>query len=192
MDKLADEIFTGLQLLDKFDASQVTTLVEQSLKVISKEASEDTVFASPALQKVDAIQLKQVYSSLVGLLLHAYKLNADVMELESTLEFIDKEKVKLLTKRYTEYAPKIRNILSTTTFNFPHIVDTKWRLDYLVKSDTLERVNAPIYFIKLKTITNEGKVNFVEFTCTMEQLEDLLVKIEDAEASLERVREKLL
>lgn len=104
----------------------------------------------------------------------------------------EKGRIQQITKIYSEVKANVRSVLNTTTFTFPHIVDVDWRLDYYIKSNTVEKVNSPTYFISLKTNQPhkpgqpddaEGKV---EFTCTMEQLQDLVTKLKDATKQVER------
>lgn len=97
------------------------------------------------------------------------------------------DRIEILIKKYSEKYTKIRKVLSNSSFSFPHITDVEWRLDYFVKSDTLEKMNRPVYFLKLKTRENGGKNKDIEFACTLEQLQDLVNKLKDAEHSLSRI-----
>ena len=88
-------------------------------------------------------------------------------------------------------------------FNFPHIVGTDWRMDYCIKTDTLGHVGKPIYYISLKTEKNlklpESSVTEipkmeqenVDFTCNLEELQDLVSKLKDATKQMERVQSEL-
>lgn len=81
-------------------------------------------------------------------------------------------------------------------FTFPHIVDVDWRLDYFIRSSNMEKVNTPVYLLSLKTKTTRelstessenGRNNEnINFTCTQEQLQDLLFKLKDAVKQVER------
>ncbi|KAK2562106.1 COMM domain-containing protein 3 [Acropora cervicornis] len=74
-----------------------------------------------------------------------------------------------------------------TGSSFPHIVDVDWRLDYYIKNNQMEKVNKPMYLITLKTEESgkpQGKD--VQFSCSMEQLQDLVGKLKDACKSIER------
>jgi len=51
----------------------------------------------------------------------------------------------------------------------------------------MNRVDAATYFIKLKAKTNEGQNKDVEFNCTLEQLQDLVVKLKDASKQVDRI-----
>eukprot|EP01120_Amphizonella_sp_Union-15-10_P016950 TRINITY_DN9242_c1_g1_i1.p1 TRINITY_DN9242_c1_g1~~TRINITY_DN9242_c1_g1_i1.p1 ORF type:complete len:193 (-),score=39.41 TRINITY_DN9242_c1_g1_i1:123-701(-) len=192
MNDLPTETLNGVKLLQKLDPSQIKTLVDLTFQILSKEKTDQVLLEDKTLKKLEPQQLKQLHSALTSFILHAAKANTDVLELEQILESLPKDKLSIFTTAYKNKLPELRNRLSGLTFAFPHITDVRWRLDYMVKSDTLERANSAVYFIRLKTIANEGKVEHVEFSCTLEQLEDLVTKLEDAGQSLERVRDKIL
>lgn len=77
-------------------------------------------------------------------------------------------------------------MLSETSSSFPHLVDVSWRLDYFIKKDTISRLNKPVYTIALKT-KQEGKTKDITFTCTLEQLQDLVNKLQDSTHSINRI-----
>ncbi|TNN59502.1 COMM domain-containing protein 3 [Liparis tanakae] len=67
----------------------------------------------------------------------------------------------------------------------PHINDASWRLQYHVKNDQIDKVNEPFYLIALNT-ENKGSSEDINFTCTVEQLQDLVGKLKDAAKSVEK------
>jgi hypothetical protein len=99
----------------------------------------------------------------------------------------NEDRADFIAKKYGERFTDIRRILSFSTFNFPHVVNVDWRMDYLIKGENLEKLNRPTYYIKLKTMEKDNKEGQVEFVCTQEQLTDLVNKLKDAEYSLERL-----
>jgi hypothetical protein len=91
-------------------------------------------------------------------------------------------------------------LLSRTTFSFPHIVGVDWRLNYFIKSNSVERENKPVYFIRLKTnaptappssgsegSSQQQQSEDVEFTCSAWELIDLHTKLRDAAKQFERI-----
>lgn len=89
--------------------------------------------------------------------------------------------------QYQKKVPMLRHILSATSFGFPHIVDADWRLDYYLKSDSISKVNQPQYYLKLKVKDENGAPRDVEFVCTIEQLQDIVNKLQDAAHSINRL-----
>lgn len=100
---------------------------------------------------------------------------------------LPQERIDLICQRYTETFNALRANLSQSQFQFPHIVDVQWRLDYFIKSNAVEKIHQPVYLIKLKTKQSPGGENKeIEFSCTLEQMQDLVAKLKDAEHTLER------
>jgi hypothetical protein len=104
---------------------------------------------------------------------------------------------------YSTAKEAIRTLLSTTNFHYPHITGIDWRLDYFMKSNAMEKVNTPVYMLSFETKkpqhldVDEGESFFhfvndvedtdkVEFSCTLEQLQDLLNRLKDAAKQVER------
>ena len=93
-----------------------------------------------------------------------------------------------MSKIYEERVEEIRLVLAGTTFHFPHIVDVDWRLDYHVKSTQLSKVNKPVWLINLKTFPNDStSLQDVNFTCNLQDIQDLLIRLKDAIKQVERI-----
>ncbi|XP_012773430.1 COMM domain-containing protein 3 isoform X2 [Maylandia zebra] len=67
----------------------------------------------------------------------------------------------------------------------PHITDASWRLEYHMKNGQVDKVNDSFYLISLNT-ENEGSSEDINFTCTVEQLQDLVGKLKDAAKTMEK------
>jgi COMM domain containing 3 len=89
-------------------------------------------------------------------------------------------------------------MLSTTTFNFPHIVDVDWRLDFYIRNNSVDKINHPEYLIKFHTLeshsaddeeANESglKKGEVQFACSATELLALYKKLQDAVKQFERI-----
>ncbi|XP_072306773.1 COMM domain-containing protein 3 isoform X2 [Eucyclogobius newberryi] len=68
----------------------------------------------------------------------------------------------------------------------PEINDVSWRLQYQIKSGQVDKVDEPFYLITLNTENEARTCEDVNFTCTVEQLQDLVGKLKDAAKSMER------
>ncbi|XP_068741635.1 COMM domain-containing protein 3-like [Montipora capricornis] len=97
------------------------------------------------------------------------------------------DKIEYFSKYFQECKPELEALLSRTGSSYPHIVDVDWRLDYYIKNNQMEKVNQPTYLITLKT-EESGKSHGkdVQFSCSMEQLQDLVGKLKDACKSIEK------
>mmetsp|Transcript_17659 Transcript_17659/g.30055 ORF Transcript_17659/g.30055 Transcript_17659/m.30055 type:complete len:118 (+) Transcript_17659:220-573(+) len=96
-------------------------------------------------------------------------------------------------EKYTKVSKELFAYLSTTGFNFPHIVDVNWRLSFHMKSQNLEKENKPLYLVRFDTkkpsptpLQND-KTSPVEFTCNGWELLDLVQKLKDAAKQFDRV-----
>jgi hypothetical protein len=70
----------------------------------------------------------------------------------------------------------MRQLLLKKGFQFPALLDVDWRLDYIVETSTLQGNMEPLYTLKFKFNTGESTM----FSCTVEQLQDLYQKLNDA------------
>lgn len=67
------------------------------------------------------------------------------------------------------------------------VVDLAWRLDYHVRSSTTGVVNRPVYLVTLKTMERDGTPRDHEFTCSLEQMQDLAAIVRDANKQVDRI-----
>eukprot|EP01126_Amoeba_proteus_P015221 TRINITY_DN1680_c0_g1_i12.p1 TRINITY_DN1680_c0_g1~~TRINITY_DN1680_c0_g1_i12.p1 ORF type:complete len:200 (-),score=38.68 TRINITY_DN1680_c0_g1_i12:86-685(-) len=191
MDELADEISKGVDLLkdaNKFSDEAFTAIVKLSFAILTGEENEDALAKSALLSSIDGALLKQTYATLTSLILQFSKLNADsnLVEEYLTESQVSKPRVSIVTDEYKKYFGNVRQMLWSTGFNFPHIVDVQWRCDYVVKTNSMERLNLPVFFVKLK-VADDKSLRDVEFTCNLDQLQDLVSSLKDATVSLERL-----
>ena len=68
-----------------------------------------------------------------------------------------------------------------------HIIGCDWRLDYHVRSSATGIEHVPVYFVSLKTKGSDGTLGSTDFTCSMEQMQDLLSIVRDATKQLDRI-----
>ncbi|XP_035228004.1 COMM domain-containing protein 3-like isoform X3 [Stegodyphus dumicola] len=132
---------------------------------------------------------KTAYSSLLSFLLEAAKHDADPMSLSSVLEEcrMDSSRISMFQNKFQENKDKIQSQLSRIGRSFDHVIDVKWRQDYVIKSSNCKKVCELNYIICLKTwnpLTNS--TDDVTFACSMEQLQDLVLKLKDATKCIER------
>lgn len=67
----------------------------------------------------------------------------------------------------------------------PTIVGVDWRIDYAIRSNSIGRINAPMFFVSLK-IHDRGLYRYITMTATNEELQDLLSKVKDAVKQADR------
>jgi len=136
------------------------------------------------------ILMLRSYASLISVIYEFGKLDIDSSSIQEFLseQGLPETHTSAFLNAYTNSNNifVIRKMLASTGFHFPHIVDVDWRVDYAIKSDSLEKLNSPTFFVKLKTRQN-GVLQNVEFTASLEQMQDLVRKLKDATVSLERL-----
>lgn len=103
-------------------------------------------------------------------------------------------RAKKLCDAYKTNKNGIQSQLELIGYSPRHIVDIDWRLDYCIKVDTCNSVGIPLYHVRLttkqeydtETRTGAGSKD-VTFTCTIQQLQELVSKLKDAVRHLEKL-----
>lgn len=190
---ISEEIQKGLSVLKAKDFESPAVhkeLIDITVKIILGEESPAKIFDSKPLAGVDRIALKQAHSCLAALFLASAKDDSDA---DAVLSTLDEEGVPDLIQAYAtgiydKYRAKIRsNVLAgASSVRRPRVVDIDWRLDYYLKNNEVEGISIPVYFVRLHTRNNDGTPGKVEFTCSLEELQDLVAKLKDASKQTER------
>jgi len=170
----------SLQNLSCYSDSNIFN--EASYKASVELAFEVAKGGSSSASAPTSVQVKQAYTAAVSLILEAAKHDAAPSEITATLEeakFSD-ARSKTFVSLYEKNKSAIRNNLLKSSFSFLSVIGVEWRMDYYMRSDLLEQVQTPVYFISLRTQKNDGSEGTVEFTCNLQELQDLLAKLKDA------------
>ncbi|KAL9646104.1 hypothetical protein ABK040_007982 [Willaertia magna] len=134
---------------------------------------------------------KAIQSSLIYLFLESAKHDYQTIELSHILEdhfTSNRNRLAYLCQIYESYKKDLRDsVLKQKSFSFPEIVSLDWRLDYVLKSNELNRIDEPIYTLRFKC--KDGQE--VSISCNPEQLQDLFQKVKDATKQVERTLEQL-
>ncbi|PNJ24580.1 COMMD3 isoform 2, partial [Pongo abelii] len=99
----------------------------------------------------------------------------------------DRERIELFCTEYQNNKNSLEILLGSIGRSLPHITDVSWRLEYQIKTNQLHRMYRPAYLVTL-SVQNTDSPSYPEisFSCSMEQLQDLVGKLKDASKSLER------
>ena len=190
---MTDETMRGLALLGSKEfanAKVASALISATLDVACGKTAPAAILATKALAGVDKLILKQAHAAVAAALLAAAKDDADAETVEAN--FVDARVPAAIAKSAGELYAAAKDRLRTellahvSSVRRPRIVDVEWRLDYYLKSNAVERVNIPVYFVKLITVDGDGKQGKVEFTCSIEELQDLIASLRDATKQTER------
>ncbi|XP_052803748.1 COMM domain-containing protein 3-like [Mya arenaria] len=168
----------------------LSVLVTRAFDGLLDDRHKNLISKDPSFRGTDQAIVKEAYAALVTLVSEASKYDLDVSSLGSVLEDckFTNERIEIFNKVYTAKKQLMQILLSSVGNTPPHIVDVDWRLDYYIKNNHLERVNEAVYLVSLKTeVPGSRELKEVQFSCTQEQLQDLVGKLKDACKCLEKV-----
>ncbi|XP_015462734.2 COMM domain-containing protein 3 isoform X1 [Astyanax mexicanus] len=190
--ELSDSVVKGLQTLADpacFDLKSFSAFTEVAFDSLLSSTGNG-VSGHPALKNIDQALLKHCHVAATTFILEAVKQNADKSTISSCLEDVkfDSEKVETFYTSYQINKRNLENLLSSIDRCPPHITDASWRLEYCIKNGHVHKVNQPSYLISfdVENGEREGTSSEVNFSCTLEQLQDLVGKLKDAAKSVER------
>ncbi|XP_038582430.1 COMM domain-containing protein 3 [Micropterus salmoides] len=188
--ELSESVQRGLQSLadaSAFDQSSFPVLVDVSFRSLLSSHADPAVLDHPELKQIDQILLKQSHTAATTFILEAVKQNADKSTISSSLDELtfSAERIEIFYSTYQKHKKELERLLASIGKSLPQINDVSWRLQYHMKNGQVDKVNEPFYSISLNT-ENEGSSEDINFTCTMEQLQDLVGKLKDAAKSVEK------
>ncbi|XP_062489510.1 uncharacterized protein LOC134171392 [Pezoporus occidentalis] len=147
-------------------------------------------FDDPDLKDIDPTVLKHCHAAAAMCILEAGKQKADISAISTCLEDckLDKERIEQFCTEYQKNKDALEILLGSIGRSPLHITDVSWRLEYQIKNNQLHKTYQPSYLVTLNVEENSdsGSHPDVSFSCTMEQLQDLVGKLKDAAKSLER------
>ncbi|XP_018337166.1 PREDICTED: COMM domain-containing protein 3 [Trachymyrmex septentrionalis] len=185
--ELAKEIIDGLASIQNNNILPEETflqLLDIIMLYISKSnngKSITTVYPS----KSDLI--KATVANVSCLFIEAARHDYDEESLKHFLhnEHINGHRIEILCSTYINNKQSIQTQLELTGNSLPHIVDIDWRLHHCVKIST-RFTNVPIYNIRIST-KECNQERHVIFTCTIQQLQELVYKLKDAIRHIEKM-----
>ena len=162
------------------------------LQLLPQQEQEQQTDIPASVAERDHATFKAAYYGLSTLIVESARSNADGALVSSLLEECGwtSDRVEDFVQHNKDHRLDLRAALGRLDSTYPHIVDVDWRLDTVIKNNCLERLNQPTYLVALKTQEPGGKQGKVQFSCSLEQLQDLVSKLKDATKSLERFASK--
>lgn len=182
--ELSDSVVGGVQVAGSpsFDENSFQNLLKSSLECIL----DPSTWTARDKENADAAY-KEALFGLCTFLLELARLDVDTSTISSFLEEckFSPERAKHFATEYSDKKDALRASLERIDTSPPHIVDVQWRLDYYLKNNHVERVSRPEYLVHLIT-QSTTELPRVQFACTQEQLQDLVLKLKDATKTLEK------
>uniref|UniRef100_A0A3Q3H2F9 COMM domain-containing protein 3 n=1 Tax=Labrus bergylta TaxID=56723 RepID=A0A3Q3H2F9_9LABR len=179
--ELSESVQRGLQSLadpSSFEQSSFQVLAEVSFRSLLSSHADPAVLDLPELKHIDQILLKQTHTAATTFILEAVKQNADKSTISSCLEELTFSAERIETF-YSTYQKHTLSLCGTVT------CQTNICFPPPRQNAQVDKVNEPFYSISLNT-ENNGSTEDINFTCTMEQLQDLVGKLKDAAKSVEK------
>ena len=170
----------------KISEMAFTALVEDACAVLLNETSEKILQRNPMLKDVDATLLKELLAGVMSALVEASKRDMQGEQLASLLaeQGLSSGKISAVTSAFNDHRDDIRSHLCRIGRRPRNIVDASWRLDYNTRNSHSTKIGEIRYTITLKTDSAAG--DDVTFTCTKDELQDLIAKLKGASKALER------
>ncbi|XP_014639114.1 PREDICTED: COMM domain-containing protein 3 isoform X2 [Ceratotherium simum simum] len=157
--ELSEYVQKGFQMLadpGSFDSNAFTLLLRAAFQSLLDAQADEAVLDHPDLKHIDPVVLKHCHAAAATYILEAGKQRAD----KSTLSI---------------------------GRSLPHITDVSWHLEYQIKTNQLYKMYRPAYLVTLNVENTDSQSHpEISFSCSMEQLQDLVGKLKDASKSLER------
>ncbi len=189
--ELSKQTLDGLALVSaaNFDDASFKALMSAAFLVASGEAKagEDEKCMKAG---ANPLTTKQAYTAVLTVILEGAKHSAPGSEIAGGLEESkwSAERIKLFVAAYDQKRELIRSQLATqSSFPFPAVTGMSWRMDYYMRSNLLEKVKTPMYFVQINTTNNKGQTGAVPLTMSLEEMNDLLAKCKDMVKQVERV-----
>lgn len=123
-------------------------------------------------------------SALIFVFYEAAKFDYKSFELSSVIEefIVKSDRVKYICEKFEGQKQNIRSVLDQKSFQYPALLDIDWRLDYIMKTNELQKTNENLYSLNMKMSDGSMKI----FTCTLAELQELHEKLTGATKQVER------
>uniref|UniRef100_A0A8C8RRX0 COMM domain-containing protein 3 n=1 Tax=Pelusios castaneus TaxID=367368 RepID=A0A8C8RRX0_9SAUR len=190
--ELSEYVQSGLQTLADsgcFSPRAYTVLLQTAFQSLLSAQADQLALDHPDLKHIDPTVLKHCHAAATTCILEAGKHNADKSTISTYLEDckFDKERIEQFCAQYQKSKDTLEIILGRIGRCPLHITDVSWSLAYQIKTNQLHKTYRPAYLVTLNVENSDSRSHpDLSFSCTMEQLQDLVGKLKDAAKSLER------
>ncbi|XP_017892270.1 COMM domain-containing protein 3-like isoform X2 [Ceratina calcarata] len=170
-----------------FNDDHFQQILESVVSYVCENPVEKFV-GSSKISDAKPILTKKVFTDVACLLIEAARHNLDEESLNNVLNSIhtDEKRIKKLCEIYVQNKTAIQSQLELIGNNPPHIIDVDWHLDHCVKLNTCNSLGVPLYHVRFTTKKHET-IDDVTFSCTIQQLQELVFKLKDAVRYSERL-----
>mmetsp|Transcript_4196 Transcript_4196/g.8098 ORF Transcript_4196/g.8098 Transcript_4196/m.8098 type:complete len:196 (-) Transcript_4196:91-678(-) len=191
MESVTKECADGLSHLDMLEVGAVASFVEQTSAILCRSCDTEAKVVIDSLSpSTGDAPARVLYSAMCSVLIEGAKSDCTAENMGTVLEEagVGKEIASGVARAFEGEKSQLRWMLRCTGLGSQRsVVDLAWRLDYLVRSSTTGIEHVPVFFVSLKTKGADGSLGSEEFTCSQEQMHDLLATVKDASKQVERL-----
>ncbi|CAI5788865.1 COMM domain-containing protein 3 [Podarcis lilfordi] len=190
--ELSESVQGGLQLLAErgcFSPRAYEALLQAAFGALLGGPAGQAALDHPDLEHIDPAVLKYCHAAAATCIVEAGKQKADKSAISTYLEDckFDKERIEQFCTEYQKNKDTLEILLGSIGRCPLHITDVCWRLEYQIKTNQLHKNYRPAYLMTLNVENSDSRSQpDINFSCSMEQLQDLVGKLKDAAKSLER------
>jgi len=189
--EVCNDAILGLNLLYSSSTSQqfYNSFVSAVNLIAGTKDTEHCDKDSNGMENIDSNVLKQGEFGIYTLIIEAARYNCsadDLVNLFVKLKF-DINLVKKIVDLYCEHVELIRARLSQIGIESSHLTAVMWRLDYRVKNCTVEKIHDLLFFVKLEMEKQNEEIDYIQFVCSIEELQDLSWKLRECARAVERL-----
>lgn len=189
--ELAREVISGLANVQSSNTLSEETFVQllnMILSHIRNNNNNDDAKNAAAVYSSKSDLAKAAVASISCLFIEAARYDYDEKSLKNFLhnEHIKGQRVEKLCGTYMSNKQDIQTWLELTGNNIPHVIDVDWRLYHCVKASICRSVSIPVCSIQICTKKNHDTER-VTFTCTIQQLQELVYKLKDIARHIEKM-----
>ncbi|XP_043264409.1 COMM domain-containing protein 3-like [Colletes gigas] len=173
------ESLTNILSISHIAEDDFLQILDTTTSYICENSTEIKCIAKAADSK--PVLAKKIFADMLCLFVEAARHDFDEEKLSNFLcqTCIDEQRKKKLCEAYVNNKKTIQSQLELTGNNPPHVIDVDWHLDYRIKLDTCNLLGVPFYHVRLITKKHET-ISHVTFSCTIQQLQELIFKLKDA------------
>ena len=142
--------------MNDISKSQFTTLCQLCCRVLCKDltnAAMTEILIEKFLGQMNIYQLKRITGQLLSFITEICRIDGRKDQIESMCEeyqLLKTEKQKILSTVILKYKLQIRNALSLTCVQISQLIGIDWRLCQDTKQKRINKINSPVFLIKLK------------------------------------------
>ncbi|XP_015678616.1 COMM domain-containing protein 3 [Protobothrops mucrosquamatus] len=190
--ELSEPVQSGLRILAEpscFSLRAFQALLQAAFQSLLSDQAEQAAFDYPDLEHIDPAILKYCHAATTTYIIEAGKQKADKSIISTYLEDckFNRERIEHFCTEYQIHKDNLEIILESIARCPLHVIDVCWCLEYQIKTNQLHKHYCPAYLMTLRVENIDSRSHQdINFTCSMDQLQDLVGKLKDAAKSLER------